>query len=897
MSDERFVVSDHAMFTVEQYPLPIGDAARDFNQGFRSLSDRELQKQWRDQFLDYVNIAEDCFRLATNVMLAELSVRGDLADLREFFTSYMTETMTLGRWIDSTFMLAQKPTADQARSELAGGRSSEPRFRNLVVIGFPRKHSRRQHALKMRDYRNKVAHRKGKRQKARQTPLTDILRMRDIMLDVMSGGFSFLRHFTLIQVCANGQCRFISDLGSFRESPVPIEKLFKHNDLEELIDVSRNDDLLLFDAVHNSIMTLFPFVVLNPANKKVPAVSCLHTIHGIDDPAGATFRYFDGETDGEDWRPSTDQEDRARGWLRTVLQAKAPPATRGVFLRNDRWRVPGLFEQKMYDTSRRQNRELATLTSDVIPEGTDEADVVGKPYRVDEYLGEGAHAIVWGVSEVDDLSKRYALKVLRLCYGEDKVLSRFKREARVLRRYTMDDRWSPYLIDCYDHGFNENGMQCQLLEKAKWSLKDKIEEYDRRGNELAGWSIPRCIREFDRCRSEHHARNVDLLVSVFLRLMFALSCVRNILSALEKLHEGGVVHRDIKPANILFLQRGQIKLADLGALHIEKEDFEQTPLDNMGSTQRSEIIGTHGYMPPNSFELAEPRNFKADVFSTGVVFREILFGLRVTPETYFSDSEKEVREFGKLDDLIVEQLAWDGEMLVSGLVQSATNRNKERRWSSTRFLDEVVEFEKKYCKKLMLWAKRLGYSQEGTGALFVRALTKIGFENKTGRNHCFLLPKHPERGETRECVFRRNVSSLKSTSVAARLYTKYNVGSQQGQLPPDADELDVLEYLVEHSEECFTDLIELVTYMLDTCTGFYNDCPAHEKSRRNISRLLKNRKYTDTNPAKERVREVIEPESDVHGYQDRHPRQEAGEALIHAVMFGGLDQSVEPQER
>lgn len=40
--------------------------------------------------------------------------------------------------------------------------------------------------------------------------------------------------------------------------------------------------------------------------------------------------------------------------------------------------------------------------------------------------------------------------------------------------------------------------------------------------------------------------------------------IKQLIGAVIRLHESGLVHRDIKPANIMFNERGQLKLIDFG---------------------------------------------------------------------------------------------------------------------------------------------------------------------------------------------------------------------------------------------------------------------------------------------------------------------------------------------
>jgi tetratricopeptide (TPR) repeat protein len=77
-------------------------------------------------------------------------------------------------------------------------------------------------------------------------------------------------------------------------------------------------------------------------------------------------------------------------------------------------------------------------------------------------------------------------------------------------------------------------------------------------------------------------------------------------SALQHLHESGLVHRDIKPSNIIFVQ-GAPKLADIGLV---------TNIDEAHS-----LVGTAGYIPPEG-----PGTPQADIYALGKVLYEISLG-------------------------------------------------------------------------------------------------------------------------------------------------------------------------------------------------------------------------------------------------------------------------------
>ncbi|MES2072916.1 MAG: serine/threonine-protein kinase, partial [Pseudomonadota bacterium] len=97
----------------------------------------------------------------------------------------------------------------------------------------------------------------------------------------------------------------------------------------------------------------------------------------------------------------------------------------------------------------------------------------------------------------------------------------------------------------------------------------------------------------------------------------AVTCMSQLLRALEYAHARGVVHRDIKPANLLITADAQVKITDFGIARIESSTLTQT-----GS-----VIGTPSYMSPEQFR-GETVDGRTDVFAAGIVLYQLLTGSR-----------------------------------------------------------------------------------------------------------------------------------------------------------------------------------------------------------------------------------------------------------------------------
>ncbi len=126
------------------------------------------------------------------------------------------------------------------------------------------------------------------------------------------------------------------------------------------------------------------------------------------------------------------------------------------------------------------------------------------------------------------------------------------------------------------------------------------------------------VMEYVEGANLRHRMQQPVSLSEFLKI--ALQCAEALVSA----HEKGIVHRDLKPENIMLTPAGGVKVLDFGLakrLLLTEETLESSRLDS----QSGGFAGTPGYMAPELVLEAEPDG-RADIFSLGVVFHEMLYG-------------------------------------------------------------------------------------------------------------------------------------------------------------------------------------------------------------------------------------------------------------------------------
>ena len=132
----------------------------------------------------------------------------------------------------------------------------------------------------------------------------------------------------------------------------------------------------------------------------------------------------------------------------------------------------------------------------------------------------------------------------------------------------------------------------------------------------------------------------------------ALLIVGQICDALAYAHEEGIVHRDIKPENILLDKNGRVKIADFGiAKLVSRSDTDYT------LTRPQQIMGTMHYMAPEQIESTFEVDHRADLYSLGVVFYELLTG--DLPIGRFPLPSERAPVDGRLDEIVLRALAWE----------------------------------------------------------------------------------------------------------------------------------------------------------------------------------------------------------------------------------------------
>ncbi len=200
----------------------------------------------------------------------------------------------------------------------------------------------------------------------------------------------------------------------------------------------------------------------------------------------------------------------------------------------------------------------------------------------------------------------------------------------------------------------------KILSPEKQGSRQFAARFEREARALAQMNHPNIVTIYDFGETEGHCfLLMEYVDGLTLRQLFqsrklspgeALEIVPEICEALQYAHQRGVVHRDIKPENILLDKQGRVKIADFG---IAKMSDAATP---PGLTEEKLVIGTPHYMAPEQIEKPTTVDHRADIYSLGVVFYEMLTGElpigKFAPPSRVSGVQVDVR----LDDVVLRAL-------------------------------------------------------------------------------------------------------------------------------------------------------------------------------------------------------------------------------------------------
>jgi tRNA A-37 threonylcarbamoyl transferase component Bud32 len=199
----------------------------------------------------------------------------------------------------------------------------------------------------------------------------------------------------------------------------------------------------------------------------------------------------------------------------------------------------------------------------------------------------------------------------------------------------------------------------------------------------------------------------------------ALAIVPPLCDALQFAHDRGIVHRDIKPENLLLDKTGRVKVADFG---IAKMLGTTNGGGNAGDPAAPEnvtqtAVGTPSYSAPEQKTDPQHVDSRADIYSLGVVFYEMLTG--ELPGKKIVPPSMKVQIDVRLDEIVLRAL----------------EKKPELRYQQVSEVKTMVETITTESGKSEVRSQQPEVKPGGATNPTKQALRWMLFDERTGRRH------------------------------------------------------------------------------------------------------------------------------------------------------------------
>ncbi|MBN1555830.1 MAG: protein kinase [Phycisphaerae bacterium] len=367
------------------------------------------------------------------------------------------------------------------------------------------------------------------------------------------------------------------------------------------------------------------------------------------------------------------------------------------------------------------------------PPSVEELAGVFPELEILEFIGRGGMGAVYKARQ-KDLHRTVALKILPPEIGRDETFAtRFTREAQAMARLSH-----PNIVTIHDFGtanFTGSANNNPTNEPPPSGGGFPGNSNDGHSEETPGLH-----RGLVSDSAPLYFFLMEYVDGLSLRQVLdaggvepkeALAIVPQICDALQYAHDNGIVHRDIKPENILLGRDGKVKIADFGLAKLignatnepppsgggfpgnsNDENSKETPglhrglvdgkSPDMDVTIGDKVMGTPQYMAPEQTDHPADVDHRADIYSLGVVFYQMLTG--ELPRGQFQPPSKKVHIDVRLDEVVLRALEKDPtrryqqvsevKTQVETILASGSVEETPRQPKGTLNIDACLEFGK-----------------------------------------------------------------------------------------------------------------------------------------------------------------------------------------------------------
>lgn len=277
---------------------------------------------------------------------------------------------------------------------------------------------------------------------------------------------------------------------------------------------------------------------------------------------------------------------------------------------------------------------------------------------MDTPLGEGGMGKVykgWLCSELTNQRREVAIKFL---YSDlpPHVIARARREAAVqLRNDNLIEMLGFVETSCTDEIGQPVIRYHVISEYLHGVTLDRLMNGDIRDHN--GEIIPFAQELYGKYHNDSYG--------------FAVTVIRNLLSGLMALHDGGYIHRDIDPSNIMVTSNGKIKLIDFGiAKKIKGNNTKESSY-----TVDGQFIGKPKYAAPELVRgLVDSQNCTTDLYAVGILLYQLLIG-----KVPFEGEMAEVLEMQLTKNVPLHNIK---QKQIKDVIKKATQKKRTQRYQS-----------------------------------------------------------------------------------------------------------------------------------------------------------------------------------------------------------------------